>query len=67
MKGGIMAKAKQTNKPVKLMVIQTGDIWYCNDLNESKIISGVPFIHVSRQPNKETYLMRKDVFKKMQG
>jgi len=55
----------KTQDPVKLLNIKTRETWYCKNLKETKIIDGVEFITVSKEPSSRTFFMRKDQFEKV--
>lgn len=49
----------------KLMNIKTKEIWLCENLKQIKLIDGVEFVTVQRDPTGRTFFMRKDQFDKV--
>lgn len=47
------------------MNIKTREIWYCANLKEVKLIEGVQFVSVQREPTGRSFFMRLDQFTKI--
>lgn len=52
-------------RPIKLLNPVTNDVWYCDNITQTKEIDGVQYINVYRQNSKQTHLMRKDALKRV--
>jgi len=51
--------------PLKLMNIKTKEVWHCENPKETKIIEGVEFVSVQREPAGRSFFMRLDQFVKV--
>lgn len=51
--------------PVKLMNIKTREVWHCENPKEVKVIEGVEFVSVQKEPAGRSFFMRLDQFTKI--
>lgn len=52
-------------KPVLLKNVRTNEIFICDDYKNIKLIDGVEFVQVHKDPNPRQFWMSKSVFEKV--
>lgn len=55
-----VVRNRQKSRARKMLNPQTGEFWFCENIDDVRLIDGVPFLVVSREPGQRVFLMAKD-------
>jgi hypothetical protein len=52
-------------KSTKLKNIKTGEVWFCENINEVRLIDGIEFVSVKKLPESRSFFIRLDQLSKI--